>query len=233
MTLMQKGVACLVAGFALALVLSLQPGQGQRWTERVLGQVLPGEEAQFTDDFGGVDRLLSAPQGRPLTPYLPDWMPHPAARGRDWLLSQSPDAFTVQVGVFSSSRAIKELLDQRTDADRFAFVRVARAPVGDEAAEKVFVLTYGSYASAEQAAEAADQLMGTGEAPLIRNWAQLQAMAPAPTPETDALTTPPATPGEPAATAPTPSAPTPVEPPADSRQPPSTIPVTSLPFRPS
>jgi len=143
--------------------------------EHLLANVGFGE-AGFSDSFGALPELVKDNGGTQPVP-IESSAPQRIAqyRDKDWLMSQETTAYTLQVGVFSDERRIGDLLSGRSDKDEFHYIVLpAQTDVADGSSSGPrFVLTYGQFASRQQAEEVAVTLQGLPSS-LPRAWAGLQ-----------------------------------------------------------
>lgn len=143
--------------------------------EHLLANVGFGE-AGFSDSFGALPELVKDNGGAQPVPIEAS-APQRIAQYRDkaWLMAQSATAYTLQIGVFSDERRIGDLLSGRGDKDEFHYVMLPpQTDVADGTSTGPrFVLTYGQFASRQQAEEVAAALQGL-PALLPRAWANLQ-----------------------------------------------------------
>lgn len=143
--------------------------------EHLLANVGFGE-AGFTDSFGALPELVKDNGGAQPVPIEPSAPQRIAQyRDKDWLMSQEATAYTLQIGVFSDERRIGDLLSGRSDKDEFHYIVLpAQTDVADGSTTGPrFVLTYGQFASRQQAEEVAVALQGLPSS-LPRAWANLQ-----------------------------------------------------------
>jgi len=190
---LKLAMICVVAFVLLLVLLALSAPTPQHFKERVLVGLLQSETNLLDDDFGSFPDLVKDMGGAQPTPYNPDWVPHPQFRDANWLLARSSELFTLQVGVFSSQNGIKDLLAERTDSDRFAYVHVRDPAYREEPLvpmivngelvpsirpepPKRYILTFGEFASVADAQAAAESLMGLPGRPVVRSWESLQAL---------------------------------------------------------
>lgn len=75
-----------------------------------------------------------------------------STRGADWLLAQSPGAFTVQLASFSTEDRLRSYLGQQKDPSRFGWYPIERG------GKRLFVVTYGQFATKTEAMQAAGAL---------------------------------------------------------------------------
>lgn len=143
--------------------------------EHLLANVGFGE-AGFTDSFGALPELVKDNGGAQPVPIEAS-APQRIAQYRDknWLMTQEATSYTLQIGVFSDERRIGDLLSGRGDKDEFHYVVL---PPQTDAADGTstgprFLLTYGQFASRQQAEEVAAALQGLPSS-LPRAWANLQ-----------------------------------------------------------
>ncbi len=192
---MQRKLALVFIGaFVLLLILLvLSAPSPKHFTERVLVGLVQPSNNLLDDDFGSFPDLVKDMGGAQPVPYSPDWLPHPQFRDANWLLSQSPELFTLQIGVFASEDSVKNVLAERVDSDRFVYVHV-RDPayreeplvpmiVDGEVVPAVrpppprrFILTFGEFASIAEAEATARAMMGLPGRPVVRAWAALQML---------------------------------------------------------
>jgi hypothetical protein len=183
----------IVAFVLLLVLLALAAPTPQHFKERVLVGLMQADTNLLDDNFGGFPDLVKDTGGDQPVPYSPDWLPHPQFRDSDWLLARTPVLYTLQVGVFSSQDGIKNLLAERTDSDRFAFVHVRDPTYREEPLvprivngelvpsirpepPKRYILTFGEFESVADAQVAAEALMGLPGRPVVRSWDLLQAL---------------------------------------------------------
>lgn len=183
----------IVAFVLLLILLALSAPTPQHFKERVLVGLIQADTNLLDDDFGGFPDLVKDTGGAQPVPYSPDWLPHPQFRDSSWLLARSPVLYTLQVGVFTSQDGIKNLLAERTDSDRFAFVHVRDPAYREEPLvpmivngelvpstrpepPKRYILTFGEFESVADAQAAAEALMGLPGRPVVRSWDLLQAL---------------------------------------------------------
>lgn len=169
------GNAMLLVFVAGVVGLWLQAPVKALFEEHLLANVGFGE-AGFSDSFGALPELVKDNGGAQPVPIEAS-APQRIAQYRDkgWLMSQEATAFTLQIGVFSDERRIGDLLSGRNDKDQFHYVVLpAATDVADGSSTGPrFVLTYGQFASRQQAEEVAAALQGL-PASLPRAWANLQ-----------------------------------------------------------
>ncbi|MDP1540862.1 MAG: hypothetical protein Q8L72_09465 [Moraxellaceae bacterium] len=183
----------VVAFVLLLILLALSAPTPQHFKERVLVGLMQTESNLLDDDFGGFPDLVKDLGGTEPTPFSPDWLPHPQFRDGGWLLARSPVLYTLQIGVFTSQDGIKNLLAERTDSDRFAFVHVRDPAYREEPLvpmivdgelvpsirsepPKRYILTFGEFSTVADAQGAAESLMGLPGRPVVRSWDLLQAL---------------------------------------------------------
>lgn len=118
--------------------------------------------------------------------------PVPGARDAQWLLAQSPAAFTVQLASFSTEDLLRNYLGQQQDPSLFGWYAVQRG------GKLLFVANYGQYASKAEAMQASDALPpGIGKVdPWVRQMKMVQeAIRGGETVQNAPATDPPAAPG--------------------------------------
>jgi hypothetical protein len=172
------GNALLVLFVLGVLGLWLQTPVKALFQERILANVGFGE-AGFSDSFGALPSLVKDNGGAQPVPIEAS-APQRIAQYRDkaWLLSQDAAGFTLQIAVFGDERRIGDLLSSRSDKDQFHYVVLPAAVDAADGSSSGprYVLTYGQFASRQQAEEVAAALTGLpGKMP--RAWGSLQSDA--------------------------------------------------------
>ncbi|WP_068858075.1 SPOR domain-containing protein [Perlucidibaca aquatica] len=172
------GNAFLVLFVLGVLGLWLQTPVKALFQERILANVGFGE-AGFSDSFGALPSLVKDNGGAQPVPIEAS-APQRTAQYRDkaWLLSQDAAGFTLQIAVFGDERRIGDLLSSRSDKDQFYYVVLPAAVDAADGSSSGprYVLTYGQFASRQQAEEVAAALTGLpGKMP--RAWGALQSDA--------------------------------------------------------
>lgn len=146
------------------------------FAEHVLANVGYGE-AGFSDSFGALPELVKDNGGAQPVP-IEAATPQRIAqyRDKDWLLAQDATSYTLQVGVFSDERRIGDLLTARSDKDQFHYVVMPLVSDNPDAAGPAlrYVLTFGQFATRQQADEVAAAMVGLPSQPLPRAWAHIQ-----------------------------------------------------------
>lgn len=169
------GNAMLLIFVAGVVGLWLQAPVKALFEEHLLVNVGYGE-AGFSDSFGALPELVKDNGGAQPVPIEASAPQRIAQyRDKDWLMSQEATAFTLQIGVFSDERRIGDLLYGRKDKDQFHYVALpAQTDIADGSSTGPrYLLTYGQFASRQQAEDIAAVLQGL-PASLPRAWANLQ-----------------------------------------------------------
>ena len=174
----RMGNALLLLFVLGVLGLWLQAPVKSLFQEQLLANVGFGE-AGFSESFGALPELVKDNGGAQPVPIEAS-APQRIAQYRDkaWLLAQDASAFTLQIAVMSDERRIGDLLSGRIDKDQFHYVVLPPAPDSADAASAGlrYVLTYGQFATRQQAEEVAAALTGLpGKLP--RAWESLQSDA--------------------------------------------------------
>lgn len=146
------------------------------FAEHVLANVGYGE-AGFSDSFGALPELVKDNGGAQPVPIEAAARQRIAQyRDKDWLLAQDATSYTLQIGVFSDERRIGDLLTARSDKDQFHYVVMPLVSDSPEATGPAlrYVLTFGQFATRQQAEEVAAALVGLPSQPLPRAWAHIQ-----------------------------------------------------------
>lgn len=170
------GNALLLAFLAGVIGLWLSAPVKALFAEHVLANVGYGE-AGFSDSFGALPELVKDNGGArpvPIEAATPQRIAQ--YRDKDWLMAQDATSHTLQVGVFSDERRIGDLLSARADKDQFHYVVLPLVSELPDASVPTlrYVLTYGQFATRQQADEVAATLEGLPSQPLPRAWAHIQ-----------------------------------------------------------
>ena len=169
------GNALLLAFLAGVVGLWLSAPVKALFAEHVLANVGFGE-AGFSDSFGALPELVKDNGGAQPVP-IEAAAPQRIAqyRDKDWLMTQDATSYTLQVAVFGDERRIGDLLSARSDKDQFHYVVLPVVPTEDAPTPRLrYVLTYGQFATRQQADEVAAALEGLPSQPLPRAWANIQ-----------------------------------------------------------
>ncbi len=158
-------------------------------TEKLLGNIALSREDGFDERFGAFPELVKDQGGSqpvPLEPMAPLRLPQ--YRGVAWLRSQDAKAWTLQVMSLSDERAVGNFLSARGDRDQFVYFKLPELPdpaTPDAPVVMRFVISYGNFASREEAENVASALTGLSGGVLLRTWGSYQAIyaaMPEPTP---------------------------------------------------
>lgn len=172
------GNALLLLFVLGVLGLWLQAPVKALFQEKLLADVGFGE-AGFSDSFGALPTLVKDNGGAQPVPIEAS-APQRIAQYRDkvWLMSQDGASYTLQIATLSDERRIGDLISGRVDSKEFHYVVLPPLPGSAEepSAGLRYVLTYGQFATRQQADEVAAALTGLpGKVP--RSWASLQSDA--------------------------------------------------------
>lgn len=169
------GNALLLAFVAGVVGLWLSAPVKALFAEHVLANVGYGE-AGFSDSFGALPVLVKDNGGAQPVP-IEAAAPQRIAqyRDKDWLMTQDATSYTLQVAVFADERRIGDLLSARSDKDQFHYVVLPLVPTVDAPTPGLrYLVTYGQFATRQQADEVAAALEGLPSMPLPRAWAHIQ-----------------------------------------------------------
>lgn len=172
------GNALLLLFVLGVLGLWLQAPVKALFQEKLLANVGFGE-AGFSDSFGALPTLVKDNGGAQPVPIEAS-APQRIAQYRDkaWLMSQDGASYTLQIATLSDERRIGDLISGRVDSKEFHYVVLPPLPSSaeDPSTGLRYVLTYGQFATRQQAEEVAAALTGLpGKMP--RSWASLQSDA--------------------------------------------------------
>jgi len=146
------------------------------FAEHVLANVGYGE-AGFSDSFGALPELVKDNGGAQPVP-IEAAAPQRIAqyRDKDWLLAQDATTYTLQVAVLSDERRIGDLISARSDKDQFHYIVLPEVTEASSSGLR-YVVTYGQFATRQQADDVAATLEGLPSVPLPRAWAHIQTEA--------------------------------------------------------
>ncbi|MES2918035.1 MAG: SPOR domain-containing protein [Pseudomonadota bacterium] len=149
--------ACAALLVALALVLALQTRPGPASPE-LLVEGVPGG-GSFPRGFGRLDELVPFAGG--VNPVAEGVIPvehAPEFRAGEWVVAQSPEAWTIQVMAAREEEAVKRFLAEREDRIDFSYF------LFPQEGSYWYVVTVGSFPSRELAeGVAASKGLGAGQ----------------------------------------------------------------------
>jgi hypothetical protein len=142
------GMSAVCALSLLAFVVLLSAREKVPEEADPLLTVQTQAQLQFPPGFGRLDKLVPFQGGvAPVTIDITPALEHgPEYRDADWVNSQSPESFTIQVLAAQDEGAVKRFLAEREDRSRFVYFSYPQGGV------EWLVVTTGNFPSHELAA---------------------------------------------------------------------------------
>lgn len=189
------GRGMLVAFVASVVILWLVTPVRTLITEKLLGNIALSGEGGLDQGFGAFPELVKDRGGSQPVPLEADApLRTPEYRGVAWLRMQDARGWTLQVMSLSDERAVGNFLATRADRGRFVYFKLPQLPdpaQPDAPVNMRYVVSYGSFASRDEAVSVAAALGDLPGAVLPRSWGSYQAIyAAMPEPKPVSLTPP-------------------------------------------